>query len=40
MTTFRFRLQRVLDFRRMQFQLAESECQRAGAKLHATLLQP
>jgi flagellar biosynthesis chaperone FliJ len=35
MTTFRFRLQRVLDFRRTQFQVAESECQRAAAKLHA-----
>jgi flagellar export protein FliJ len=35
MTTFSFRLQRVLDFRRMQFQIAESECQRAAAKLHA-----
>lgn len=35
MTTFHFRLQRVLDFRRMQFQIAESECQRAGAKLCA-----
>jgi flagellar export protein FliJ len=35
MNAFHFRLQRVLDFRRMQFQIAESECQRAGAKLHA-----
>ena len=35
MTAFRFRLQRVLDFRRMQFQVAESECQRAAAKVHA-----
>ena len=35
MTTFRFRLQRVLDLRRTQFQIAESECQRAGARLHA-----
>jgi flagellar export protein FliJ len=34
MTQFRFRLQRVLDFRRMQFQLAEAEYQRANAKLH------
>lgn len=34
MTTFSFRLQRVLDFRRMLFQIAESECQHAGAKLH------
>jgi flagellar export protein FliJ len=34
MTSFRFRLQRVLDFRQMQFQVAESECQRAAAKLH------
>jgi hypothetical protein len=39
MTAFRFRLQRVLDFRRMQFQIAESECQRAGAKLHAVQAQ-
>ena len=35
MTTFNFRLQRVLDFRRTQFQVVESECQRAAAKLHA-----
>jgi flagellar export protein FliJ len=35
MTTFHFRLQRVLEFRRMQFQLAESECQRAAAQVHA-----
>jgi flagellar export protein FliJ len=35
MTPFRFRLQRVLDFRRMQFHLAESECQRASAQLQA-----
>ncbi len=35
MTTFRFRLQRVLDFRRMQFQVAEGECQRAAAELAA-----
>lgn len=35
MTGFRFRLQRVLDFRRLQFQVAESECHRAAAKLHA-----
>jgi flagellar export protein FliJ len=35
MNPFRFRLQRVLDFRRMQFQLAESECERAGIKLHS-----
>jgi len=35
MTSFKFRLQRVLDFRRTQFQIAESECHRAGAKLHA-----
>jgi flagellar export protein FliJ len=33
MTTFRFRLQRVLDFRRTQFQIAESECRRAAASL-------
>ena len=35
MTTFRFRLQRVLDFRRMQFQILESEYQRAAGKVHA-----
>ena len=35
MNPFRFRLQRVLDFRRMQFQLAESECERAGVKLRS-----
>ncbi len=35
MTTFHFRLQRVLDFRRTQFQFAESEYQRANAKLQA-----
>jgi flagellar export protein FliJ len=35
MTTFTFRLQRVLDFRRTQFQIAESECQRTAAKLHS-----
>ncbi len=35
MTSFEFRLQRVLDFRRMQFQVAESECHRAAANLHA-----
>lgn len=34
MTAFRFRLQRVLDFRRMQLQLAEGAYQRASAKLH------
>jgi flagellar export protein FliJ len=35
MTAFRFRLQRVLDFRRMQFQLAEADCHQAEVKLHA-----
>lgn len=35
MTSFRFRLQRVLDLRRTQFQLAEAECRRAEARLHA-----
>jgi flagellar export protein FliJ len=35
MNTFRFRLQRVLDYRRTQFQIAESACQRAGARVHA-----
>jgi flagellar export protein FliJ len=35
MTTFTFRLQRVLDFRRTQFQIAESECRRTAAKLHS-----
>ena len=35
MTAFQFRLQRVLDYRRMQFQVAESECHRAGAKVRA-----
>lgn len=35
MNAFRFRLQRVLEFRRMQLQLAESECHRAGVKLHS-----
>src|SRR5580698_1724167 len=39
MTTFHFRLQRVLDFRRTQFQIAESECQRAVAKLRTTQTQ-
>jgi flagellar FliJ protein len=34
MTAFRFRLQRVLDFRRTQLQLAESSCRNAAAKLH------
>jgi hypothetical protein len=33
--TFKFRLQRVLDFRRAQFQIAEAACQRATAQLHA-----
>lgn len=33
MTRFQFRLQRVLDFRRTQFQLAEAACQRAGLVL-------
>ena len=35
MTPFRFRLQRVLDFRNVQFQLAESEYQRASAKVRS-----
>jgi len=35
MMTFRFRLQRVLEFRRTQLQVAESECRRAEAKLNA-----
>jgi flagellar biosynthesis chaperone FliJ len=35
MTPFRFRLQRVLEFRRMKFQLAESACRRAEARLGA-----
>ena len=35
MNTFRFPLQRVLDYRRLQFQIAESECKRAGAKVHS-----
>jgi flagellar export protein FliJ len=34
MTAFRFRLQRVLDFRRVQFQIAESEYHQAEARLH------
>jgi flagellar export protein FliJ len=34
MTTFRFRLQRVLDFRRVQFQVTQAEYQRASARLH------
>jgi flagellar export protein FliJ len=33
MNAFRFRLQRVLDFRRVQFQLAESEYHQAEARL-------
>jgi flagellar export protein FliJ len=33
MTPFRFRLQRVLAVRRTQFQLAESECRQAEARL-------
>ena len=39
MTAFHFRLQRVLDFRRTQFQIAESECQHAGAKLRTVQAQ-
>jgi flagellar export protein FliJ len=35
MTTFHFRLQRVLEFRNTQFQLAESECHRAAARLRS-----
>jgi flagellar export protein FliJ len=34
MTTFKFRLERVLDYRRTQFQMAESQYRLAGAKLH------
>ena len=34
MTTFRFRLQRVLDYRRVQFQVTQAEYQRASARLH------
>jgi hypothetical protein len=34
MIRFQFRLQRVLDFRRTQFQIAEAACQRAGIQLH------
>ena len=39
MTAFRFRLERVLDLRRTQFQIAESECQRAAAKLRGIQVQ-
>jgi flagellar export protein FliJ len=35
MTSFRFRLQRVLGFRRTEFQMAESEFHQAEARLHA-----
>lgn len=35
MIPFRFRLQRVLDFRNVQLQLAESEYQRATAKVRS-----
>jgi flagellar export protein FliJ len=35
MTTFHFRLQRVLEFRNTQFQLAESECHRSAARLRS-----
>jgi flagellar export protein FliJ len=35
MTTFHFRLQRVLEFRGTQFQVAESECHRAAARLRS-----
>jgi len=34
-TTYRFRLRRVLDFRRTQFQVAEAGCRRAVANLAA-----
>ena len=33
MNSFQFRLQRVLDFRRTQLQIAEAACQRAGMRL-------
>ena len=39
MNAFQFRLQRVLEFRRTLFQAAESECQRAAAKLQAVRAQ-
>ena len=39
MTTFHFRLQRVLEFRQTQFQLAESECQHAAARLRSVQAQ-
>jgi hypothetical protein len=35
MTPFRFRLQRALAVRRTEFQLAESECRQAEARLRA-----
>lgn len=39
MTEFRFRLERVLDFRRTQLQLAESECHRVEARLRTVQAQ-
>jgi flagellar export protein FliJ len=39
MTPFHFRLQRVLDFRRTQFQIAESQCHQVEARLRTVQAQ-
>ena len=39
MTPFRFRLQRVLAFRGIEFQLAEAECRQAEARLRTVQAQ-